>query len=92
MALRLGVALIASAIRLRWTTIVARHLGLRVLGLHPPFQQVGQQHGHVVGEFAFFAFPHVIDLVGEVFDIELGEPSGAQQARLLLRPEDHVPL
>ena len=83
MALRLGVALSASAIRLRWSTIVARQLGLRFSGWQP-FQQVGQQHGHAVGEFAFFAFPHVIDLVGQVFNVEFGEPAGAQETGLLL--------
>jgi hypothetical protein len=49
-----------------------------------------QQHRHAAGKVAFFAFPHVLDLVGQMFDVEFGEPAGAQQASLFLRPEDHV--
>ena len=51
---------------------------------------MSHQHGHPTGEFALFAFAHVFDLVGQMFDVELGEPPGAQEPRLLLRPQDHV--
>jgi hypothetical protein len=64
--------------------------GAAVLGLDPAFRQVSQQHGHPAGELAFFAFAHVFDLVGEMFDVEFGKASGAQEPRLLLRPEDHI--
>jgi hypothetical protein len=51
---------------------------------------MSQQHGHAAGEFALFAFPHVFDLVGQMFDVELGKAALAQQARLLLGPENDV--
>jgi hypothetical protein len=61
-----------------------------LLRLVSPFQKMSQQHGHAAGEFALFAFPHVFDLVGQMFDVELGKTALARQARLLLRPENDV--
>jgi hypothetical protein len=55
-----------------------------------PFEEVSQQDSHTARQFALFAFAHVFDLVGQMFDVERGEAAGAQQPRLLLRPQDHV--
>src|SRR5208282_2659836 len=55
-----------------------------VLRLAAPFEEMGQQHGHAIGQLALFAFAHVFDLVGQMFDVEFGKPAGAQEASLLL--------
>ena len=75
--LRLGVSLIASAIRRRWSLIVARQEFDRFCGLNLPFEEMCQQHRHAIGQLALFAFAHVLDLVGQMFNVEFVEPAGA---------------
>ena len=63
---------------------------LRIFGLALAISEDGPTDSHPTCQFALFAFAHVFDLVGQMFDVELGEPAGAQEPRLLLRPPDHV--
>ncbi len=65
--------------------------GIRpILATFGPFEEMRQQHGHAIGQLALFAFAHVLDLVGHMFNVEFVKPAGAQEAGLLLRPDQHV--
>ena len=87
--LRLGVRIRRLAMFSRWPMIVRRQL-LPALGLILPFQQMRQQHGHAAFQFALFALAHVLDLPGEVFDVEFGVATAAQQLCLLAGPGQHI--
>ncbi len=65
---------------MRWDLIVIRQLAPR--RLKGPLGEVRQKHGHSGFEFAQFALADVFDLIGDVFDIELGEFARAQEGGL----------
>lgn len=66
----------------RWIRIVASQPAPR--GLVLPFEQMRKQYGHTAGEFPLFAFAHVFDLVGQVFEVQQCKAPGTQVRRLLI--------
>jgi hypothetical protein len=60
------------------------------LRLGRPLQQVNEEHLEPALELAAVALPHLLDLLRQVSDVQLGQPSRAQQRRGLLGPCDEV--
>jgi hypothetical protein len=60
------------------------------LRLKFPLEEMGDKHGHAAGELALFALAHVLNLLGNVLDVESIEVPPAQQSRLLLGPSDDI--
>jgi len=49
---------------------------------------VRQQHHHPAGQLASLVSAHVLNLLGDMHDVDIGEPTGAQERGLLIRPGD----
>ena len=48
--------------------------------------KVQKEHGKAADQFALFGLSHALDFLGDVFNVGLGQFSGAQKPGLLIRP------
>jgi hypothetical protein len=55
-----------------------------------PLEQMSQQLRHAMGQLMPVADVHILDLHGDIVDVQLRPPTRAQQRRLLLGPGDNI--